>query len=87
MNEIKVNYLKREFKDVSLLSFKREPETTVDPEDLERKRCFELIYLDSMVYLVIKEAVKELLTEEIYFNLIVIRFNPKTNQVKELFKK
>jgi hypothetical protein len=40
-----------------------------------------------MVYLVIKEAVKEVMTDEIFFNLIVVRYDPKTNEVKELFKR
>jgi hypothetical protein len=39
------------------------------------------------VYLVIKEAAKELSTGEIYYNLIVVKFDPRTNEVKELFKR
>ena len=39
------------------------------------------------MYLVIKEVAKEISTEEIYYNLIVVKFDPKTNEVKELFKR
>ena len=87
MNETKVKYMKREFKDLIVTKFKRTVSETEDPDDLHRKRTFELIYLDQLIFLVVKEAVKELTTEEIYYNLMVIRFDPKTNEVKELFKK
>ena len=90
MNEMKLKYMKREFKDIEVTKFKRvitETEGPDDPDDIERKRSMELIYLDQVVYLVIKEAVKELTTEEIYYNLMVLRYDPRTSEVKELFKK
>ena len=90
MNEMKLKYMKREFKDIEVTKFKRviaETEGPDDPDDIERKRSMELIYLDQVVYLVIKEADNELTTEEIYYNLMVLRYDPRTSEVKELFKK
>jgi hypothetical protein len=60
MNEMKLKYMKREFKDLEVTKYKRVvsgEEGPDDPDDLQRKRSVELIYLDQMVYLVIKEVV------------------------------
>ena len=78
MNEMKLKYMKREFKDLQVTKFSREIPESEDQDDLERKRSMELIYLDQQVYLVIKEAVKEVSTDEIYYNLIVLKYDPKT---------
>jgi hypothetical protein len=87
MNEIKIKYMKKEFEGLKVTKFDREQTDMDDPNEVEKKRSIELIYLDQIVYLVIKEAAMEISTEEIYYNLILVKYDPKMNEVKELFKR
>jgi hypothetical protein len=83
MDEIKIKAVKKELRGLKTYKLQKE---ALGP-DKERKRTLELIYLQRMVYLAIKEAVFDPVTEEIQYNLILIRFDPKTKELKELMNK
>jgi hypothetical protein len=80
MRETKIKFMRQEFESMERFKFQK---TLKDPTK-ERRRAFDLIYLQNMVYLVIKEAVLDTDDEEIRYNLTLLRFNPTTKETQEL---